>query len=130
MLIQVHEDGSVDFTRNPILEKLFDGEQKIVERMTEIKFDYLRQTYYIQFLRGEFADLVLRWAGAGLERADRLSALWTRFRNRREGAAIVFTKTVDPNEAKGQVEFNSYEDAVAIEVAFIEFLREQGFKFS
>lgn len=128
MLIVFNQDGSIEHTRHAALLDLFDGERKRVTRMTDIKFDEQYQRYYIEFLTGHFAGLTLdhqprRFVDfSSSRRRKELYELWSLFFGYHSpGIFVLMTSEFSP------VLMRSYEDAVAMEVAFVDFLRESGY---
>ena len=129
MLITLDVDGRVQFTRNPEALKLVEGLGKLaITRMSEILFDEDRQRYYIKLLTGCFAQHVIYWLASG-----ELSRLWELFYTQHSPSLVneLCLPTADGRTTMGDVYFKpvlmrTYEDAVKVEVAFIDFLREQG----
>lgn len=111
MLISFADDGSVEFTRSPMLLDLFDGEQKSVKRMSLVEHDDGLQAYTIKFVLGPFAGKML---------APTDEFYWDEFIHE-------FFSDPDTRLAFGQcVYFPTYEDGVRVEIAYIEFLRLTG----
>lgn len=117
MLIDFSPDGRVQFTRSPALLALFPDERKRVVRMTDIRFDEPLQMYGIVFLTGAFADRPLTSRDPEMR--------WGEFLEDHQGCysgchpLVVYA-------ADGRIMCREYEDAVKIEVEYIDFLREQG----
>lgn len=123
MLITFDTDGSVQHTRNPALEGLVPAGHKQIVRMTDILFDDQAQLFYIQFVTGKFAESHIMWRGR-----RELVERWREFYNHH--SAALCRELVVPNEQTREFRslayFRTYEDAVAIEIAFVDYLREQG----
>lgn len=129
MLMVFNTDGSVEFTRNPSLLAIAPAGRLAVQRMTEIFFEESGQHWYIKFLTGPFHGLRLRWEDEALVHFDlgaerELHTHWTAFWHD-EGRALVSRCTLWGVQ-EGIVYFNSYEEAVEVEVAFVDYLRKQG----
>jgi hypothetical protein len=135
MLMVFNEDGRVEFTRNSKLLDIAPPGRLVIKRMTEILFDPYKQLYYIKFLKGRFQTMTLRWSSDYNNRVwgDQLSQLWWTFLIEhspalaREKIAYGIVPKSHDVKYEGPVYFNRYEDAVDIEIAFIDMLREQGF---
>jgi hypothetical protein len=133
MLITFDESGRIEFTRNPTLLGLFPDDQKRIERMTDIQFDLLGQFYYIKFLRGPWKGVLLKWRYADSYSYDEIMRHWYMFYN--EHSPALAHDLAGEYRGRGSkksnvVQFATYEDAVKIEVAFIDYLREQGYSFA
>jgi hypothetical protein len=133
MLISFSPTGSVEFTRNPTLLGLFEDERKSIKRMTTIEFDDEWQCHYVVFVSGKFKGLPLQW---DVRKSDDLSQVmvnhWIIF-SEDHSAALVEERTQPMGSIgvyRGMVLFKTYEDAVAIEIAFVDYLREQGYSFA
>lgn len=125
--IVIDPSGSVEYTRNPILDKLFEGERKSVTRMTNILFNEEQQQYYIKFETGPFYGITLDWfmQDSRLEDHTRRKALRNHFERMLKecNPDIVHTKRSDCR----QVLFATYELAVAMEIALVNYLRDFGY---
>jgi hypothetical protein len=130
MLIDFSPDGRIEFTRSPHLLALFPDDAKRIERMTDIQHDLVEQLYYIKFLRGPFADLILSWYGSGLLRAEKLGNLWRLIASEHSSGLVRDTAVGRANHPRKFVYFRTYEDAVKVEIAFVDFLREQGYSMA
>lgn len=126
MLLTFDKDGSVQFTRNPAALALVEGLGTLsITRMTDVRFDTVKQRFFIWFLTGDFEGRTLAWdSKSGDRRATILSEHFTDFWLEHSPGFV--EPLTDPAPDGGFVYMRTYEDAVAIEVAFIDFLREQG----
>ena len=123
-LIVFEPDGSIEYTRNPLVDAMFDGERKSVTRMSEIIFEEEQQQFYIRLLTGKYRGVNLCWHVPtwvdGYEKE--LRDLFNMFL-REHTPCIVFTASSECS----YVLLETYELAVEMEVAFVTFLREQGY---
>ena len=128
-VISFNEDGSVEFTRTPELLALFEGQRMRVERMTDILFDDANQKFYIKFLKGPFKERDLKWDTVGLTQVSTdLHRRWHDFiEENSPGLRTICLDTDVENYEYTRVLFNTYEDAVKVEIAFVDYLREQGY---
>lgn len=134
MLIDFSPDGRIEFTRNPTLLSLFPDQPKRMERMTDIRFDEQLQRHYITFLTGPsiFVGRPLSYTprpeADGHNEGDCRSGrhkLWETFiEEYSPGLSSLFRYD------GFLITFATYEDAVKVEVAFVDFLREQGFSMT
>lgn len=107
--IHVRPDGSVDFTRDPLLTPIFDGRGQM-QRITEIeKLEYSGK-YYFTWLKGPYAGTIFD--------TDQAKEL---------GIADVRIDISDG--ANWRCVFPTYEEAVSVEVQAVEALRQRGHTF-
>jgi hypothetical protein len=134
MLMVFNADGSAEFTRNPTLLEIAPAGHLQVERMTEIFFNEVKQLWYIKFHTGDFADHYLNWVTHEPcpPKEYEFFLLWSEFWMDHSPGVIWDhvvrpKKTAGTNEDDRLVYFTTYEGAVAIEIAFVDMLRERGF---
>lgn len=127
-VISFADTGAVEFTRNPAMLSLFEGQRVKVRRMSEILFDDSMQLFYIKFLRGPFAGCVFVWSQPEWVQGPEqdIASHWMAFvAEHSPGLKPLMLIAIDPMPRL--VCFETYEDAVKVEIAFIDYLREQGF---
>lgn len=108
LAISVDPNGTVEFTRNEILEEMFDGCGEM-QRVTEI-FKTAPHTYHIKWLMGPYAGQVHTFG---------MSAAYGRDLCTPAGALD-----------KVEVPFSSYDYAVAHEVGILSAMRKAGVRFT
>lgn len=118
MLMVFDTDGSVQHTRNPKLDQLLSGQHKQVVRMTEILFFEEAQAYYIQFLTGDFA-------GRKVYRDEYPFIDFCSGIGHDLCASLAVCKLLPQ-----LVVFDTYEQAVEFEVAFVDYLRTIGVRMA
>jgi hypothetical protein len=119
MQIVFHDDGRIEFTRNPDLLKAVEGLGRLsISRMTDILFDEDMQRFYIWFRKGphEGRPLAITLPHYNLFAHD-------------YGGPPVDDFQVH-TEHGGFLSFATYEDAVATEVRYVEFLRDMGYSMT
>lgn len=110
MDIVFNADGSADFTRNPTALKVVGGIGTFVmHRMTEIYLHVPTQRYCIKFLTGPYS-------GQTLNRFMPVFTYFTMSDNHIENYLIAY-------EYDNIITTHTYEDAVTLEVALVEFGR-------
>lgn len=125
MQIVFNENGTIETTRSPHTYQVLKGlGQMHIERMTDIKFNSGEGLFYIEFLTGPFAGLYL--SNRPLKSSVKGPAIgWCFMEVLRDYAPAMAGKCHIFEDSL--VGFNSYEDAVAFEVIFVEYLRDMGY---
>jgi len=119
-LIVFEPDGSIEYTRNPLADALFEGERKRVERMSIIEWSDHYQLFYIEWLTGPFKNFTFGHGPLGWKEFDL-------FQTFVDANMALYEELVADTRDCNQVFFKTYEGAVRFEVAFATFLREQGY---
>ena len=105
--VAVHNDGTIEYTRNQELQGFFNDRGEMV-RITDIcKFKHSGE-YYFVWLEGPYKDMIHTH---GIH-------------------ADIYETQVDTYTDHTIVVFNSYEETVAYERMVLEAMRKRGIKFS
>lgn len=125
MQIVFNENGTIETTRSPHTYEVLKGIGSMrIERMTDIKFNTGEKLFYIEFLTGPFAGLWL--ANRPLKSAAKGPVIGWCFSEVIRDYAPALANTYHIFD-DGIVGFTSYEDAVAFEIVFVEYLRDMGY---
>ena len=112
--VNVFPDGSTEFTRSPVMSKVF-GDGGDMVRVSDIRKINGQPYYYIHWLKGPFAGLAHTW--------NALRACTTNTPNLRLLGVPTGASLDDI------VLFSSYEDAVDHEIAMLNAMRVKGVSF-
>lgn len=104
-VISFTPNGSVEYTRSPDLSFLFDG-QGAMERVTDIGKRPESSKYFIKWLQGPFAGKIQTY-----------------------GMAARYGLMGSCSVAEIEMNFYSYEQAVAFEVQMLNAMRKAGVQF-
>jgi hypothetical protein len=119
IVVAVHDDGTVEYTRNSALNDFFGGRGDMV-RVTDIQKEQLGPLYYIKWLLGPFAgkDHVRAYARQYLTPDEILETL-----------PVKMPYDACNDQDWRRLTFPAYEAAVAHEVQVLNAMRRKGVRF-